>query len=156
MAKKTRTAKQKRATRKLVALNRRRASKPRKRRTSRKVKKRTSRRKSVARKTSRRRSSGGKKSLIDRIPILNNKTVQKVGFGLGMGALAGIILNFIPVPALQQNKALIQTGVTFAADPLAGVLRLTGLLGGPSGINIGNLLGGQNSSNGGMNTGGFA
>jgi len=154
MAKKRRTAKQKRATRKLVALNRRRASKPRKRRKSRKVKKRTSRRKSVAKKT-RRRSSGGKKSLIDKIPLLNNKTVQKVGFGLGMGALAGILLNFIPIPALQQNKALIQTGVTFAADPLAGVLRLTGLLGGPSGINIGGLLGG-NSQNSGMNTSGFA
>jgi len=154
MAKKRRSAKQKRATRKLVALNRRRSSKPRKRRVSRKVKKRTTRRKSVARRT-KRRSSGGKRSFIDKIPVLKNKTVQKIGFGLGMGALAGIILNFIPIPQLQANKALIQTGVTFAADPLAGVLRLTGLLGGESGLNIGNLLGG-NSRNGGMNTGGFA
>ncbi len=155
MAKKRRSAKQKAATRKLVALNRRRASKPRKRRKSQRVKKRARRRSPVARRTTRRRSSGGKRSLIDKIPILNNKTVQKVGFGLGMGALAGIILNFIPIPQLQQNKALIQTGVTFVADPLAGVLRLTGLLGGESGLNIGNLLGGQRQ-NGPMNTVNFA
>jgi len=145
-------AKRRKTRRKTRRTSKRRTTK---RRKSRKVKKRTKRRKSVARKSSR-RSSGGKKSLIDKIPLLKNKTVQKVGFGLGMGALAGIILDFIPIPQLQQNKALIQTGVTFAADPLAGVLRLTGLLGGPSGINIGGLLRGGNSRNGGMNTGGFA
>jgi len=34
----------------------------------------------------------GKKGIIDRIPILKNKTVQKIGFGLGMGTVAiGII-----------------------------------------------------------------
>jgi len=98
------------------------------------------------------RKSGGKKSLIDKIPLLNNKTVQKIGFGLGMGALAGIIINFIPVPAVKQNAELIKTGVTFAADPIAGLLKVSGLLGG-GGLNLAGLTG--NSGNG-MNTQEFA
>ena len=69
-----------------------------------------------------------------------------------MGALAGIIINFIPVPAVKQNAEIIKTGVTFAADPLAGILKLTGVLGG-GGLNLGGLTG---NGNGSMNTQEFA
>jgi len=142
MAKKRRSAAQKRATRKLVARNKK-SSKKRmpKRRKAAKVKRRVSSRKTVARK---KKSSPSRRkfSIIDRIPILKNKTVQRVGFGLGMGSLAGLAASFIPVPIIQQNREIINTGVAFAAEPLAGVVRLalsgglgqlTGLLGGNGG-----------------------
>ena len=41
-----------------------------------------------------------------------------------MGSIAGIAARNIPVPAVQQNAELIATGVAFATDPLAGVVRL--------------------------------
>lgn len=71
----------------------------------------------------------GKKSFIDRIPILNNPTVQKVGFGLGMGVIVADIINlaarFAP-PAisgpLQANQGLIKLGVELATEPLSAVV----------------------------------
>jgi len=144
MAKKRRSAAQKRATRKLVASNKRRSHKSTpKRRKSQKTNKRRTSRRSVARK---KRSSPSRRkfSIIDRIPILKNKTVQKIGFGLGMGSLAGLAASFIPVPIVQQNRELINTGVAFATEPLSGIVRLvlsgglqqiTGLIGGNGGGN---------------------
>lgn len=154
MAKKRRSAKQKAATRKLVALNKRRA-KPTRRKSSkpRKTNKRKSRSKTVAKKRS---SSGGKGSgFINKIPLLKNKTVQKIGFGLGMGSIAALIASRVPVPIVQQNAQLIGTGISFATDPLSGVVRLA-LSGGLG--QLGNLFGGGgNSSNGGGgNNAGFA
>jgi len=153
VAKKQRSAKQKAATRKLVALNKRRSA-PKRRKSGRKTNKRKSRSKSVAKKT-RRKSSGGRGGgFINRIPLLKNKTVQRVGFGLGMGSIAALIAGIVPVPIVQQNRQLIGTGVSFATDPLSGVVRLA-LSGGLG--QIGNLLGGGNSSNGGGgNNAGFA
>jgi len=147
MAKRRKSSKRRKTKRKRTTKRRRKTTKRRKS---------SKRRKAIKRKKTKKRTAkrSGKSSFIDKIPLLKNKTVQKVGFGLGMGALAGIILNFIPIPALKQNAELIKTGVTFAADPLAGVLKISGLLGG-GGLNLGGLLGG-NSQNGGMNTGGFA
>ena len=96
----------------------------------------------------------GKKSFIDKIPILKNKTVQKIGFGLGMGTVAiGIIdllARFGPPAStapLVTNKRIIKLGVEALTEPLsAGAdILLTG------GLN----LGGSNGSNTGAN-GGFA
>jgi len=75
--------------------------------------------------------SPGKKSFIDRIPILNNKTVQKVGFGLGMGVvvtnLISLIAQFAP-PALAQplvqNQRIIKLGVEAATEPISAVVDL--------------------------------
>jgi len=99
-----------------------------------------------------RRSSGGKRSIIDRIPLLRNKTVQKIGFGLGMGSLAGLAASFIPVPIVQQNRELINTGVAFATEPLSGVVRLvlSGGLGQLTGLIGGGQNGGQNGGNSGF------
>jgi len=152
MAKKRRSAAQKRATRKLVARNKAksRRSTP-KRRKTRKTNKRSTTRRTVAKK---KKSSPSRRkfSVIDRIPILKNKTVQRVGFGLGMGSLAGLAASFIPVPIIQQNRELINTGVAFAAEPLAGVVRLalSGGLGQLTGLLGGN---GGNSGNGVQNAG---
>jgi len=119
-----------------------------------KTNKRKSRSKTVAKKT-RKKSSGGRGGgFINKIPLLKNKTVQRVGFGLGMGSIAAIIASRVPVPVVQQNAQLIGTGISFATDPLSGVVRLA-LSGGLG--QLGNLFGGGNSSHGGGgNNAGFA
>ena len=73
----------------------------------------------------------GKKSFIDRIPILNNPTVQRVGFGLGMGVLAVEIINlaarFAPAAIAQplmQNQRLIKLGVEAITEPISAVVDL--------------------------------
>lgn len=154
MAKARRSAAQKRATRKLVAFNKRRG-KPRsttrrRSKSSSKPNKRRRRSSNVAK----RKSPGkkGSRSFIDKIPILKNKTVQRIGFGLGMGSIAALAAGIIPVPAIQNNRQLIGTGVSFAVDPLSGVVRLA-LSGGLG--QLGNLFGGGGSGGGGQN-GGFA
>jgi len=70
-----------------------------------------------------------KKSFIDRIPILNNPTVQKVGFGLGMGVVVADIIQlaarFAPPQIsgpLTQNQGLIKLGVELATEPLSAVV----------------------------------
>jgi len=154
--KKARSVKQKANDRRLgqMAKKRARKSTPKRRKaTPRKTIKRAKRRSPVARKKTRRSSSGGKGSgFINKIPLLKNKTVQRIGFGLGMGSIAGIIASKIPVPIVQQNANIISTGVAFATDPLAGVVKLA-LSGGLG--NLGGLIGGN--SNGQMaDNGGFA
>ncbi len=150
MAKARRSAAQKRATAKLVRFNKAKSTKSTpKRRKSQKTNKRRQSTKSVVKKKGS-RSSGRKFSIIDRIPILKNKTVQRVGFGLGMGSLAGLAASFVPVPIIQQNRELINTGVAFATEPLSGIVRLV-LSGGLGQIT--NLIGGggqaqQNGNNG--------
>jgi len=154
MAKKRRSAKQKAATRKLVALNRRRG-KPKRRKSSPKRKGNKRRRTSQKRSKTTRRTS--KKSLIDKVPVLRNKTVQKVAFGLGMGVIAiqliNLIARFAPPAIAQplvQNQRVIKLGVEAITEPIsaaADLLLTSGAL---------TRVGGGNSRNGGMNTEGFA
>lgn len=102
------------------------------------------------RSTSRRRSSSNSVGgIINKIPVLKDKRVQKIAMAAGIGSLAATAAGFIPVPQVQQNAALIKTGVTFAADPIAGILSFVapGLLNG-SGLQT------QSSNGGGMS--GFA
>jgi len=136
----------------------RKASKPKKRQKINKQHKRSTR--SVARKKSRKggKRSPGKKSFIDKIPILNNKTVQKVGFGLGMGVVAIQLINlaarFAP-PAiaepLMKNQRIIKLGVEAATEPISAIVDIalsSGMI-----EKFGN---GMNTNNGGMSTVGFA
>jgi len=157
VAKKQRSAKQKTATRKLVALNRRKSA-PRRRKStkSRKPNKRRRTSKTVARKSRRKPAPSKGTGFLNKIPVLRNKTVQRVGFALGMGSIATIAAQNIPVPQVKANAQLIGTGVAFATDPLGGVVRLA-LSGGLG--QLGNLFGGGNSGNGGNGggaNGGFA
>lgn len=112
----------------------RRKSKSKKRKNPKRVKAgkkaaRSRKRKANKRKSNKKGSSkkrvagrrGSKKSFIDKIPILKNKTVQKIGFGIGMGAVAVQIIDLIPIPQVQQNKRIIQLGVEAATEPLAAV-----------------------------------
>lgn len=97
-----------------------------KRGSRRKVIKRTVTR--VIRKMPRRRSTRRKSSsaggIINKIPLLKNRRVQKAAMALGLGTIAGLALQIIPIPALQQNSGTIKTGVTLAADPITGIAQL--------------------------------
>jgi len=122
---------------------------------SKSIKRRTRSRSPVAK---HKKSSGkrrpGKKSFIDRIPILNNPTVQKVGFGLGMGTLAVSLINlaarFAPPAIAQplvQNQRIIKLGVEAATEPISAIVDLvlpsvmnTGN-GGGNGMSMGNQVG---------------
>lgn len=135
--KRTKTSKQKTTKRK-------KSSKPNKQRS------RSTRSVAKKKKSSPRRKSS--KSFIDRIPILNNPTVQKIGFGLGMGAIAVQLIDLVPIPQVQQNKRLIQLAVEAATEPLSAVADIalnSGVL-----KNVASQFGGGGSSNGnGMNSG---
>ncbi len=151
MAEKRRTAKQKAASKRNVKkaqAKRRKSSKSRKPNKRRKSSKRVAKKKSTPR---------GKSSFIDKIPGLKNKTVQRVGFALGMGSIGTLVAQRIPVPQVQQNAQLIGTGVAFATDPLGGLVRLA-LSGGLG--QLGNLFGSGNGNGNGssqmQNNGGFA
>jgi len=108
---------------------------------------------SVAKKRSSRRGPG-KKSFIDRIPVLRNKTVQKVGFGLGMGVIVADIIGLaarfgpeqISAP-LVKNANLIKLGVELATEPLSAVVDVA--------LNPGQLSGitGRMNNNGGQMSG---
>jgi len=131
MAKKRRSAKQKAATRKLVAFNRRKGSNKRKTKRRASTKPKTRRKSNKRAKPKKKRNmakKGGKKSFIDKIPILRNKTVQKVGFGLGMGVVVVDLIKLasqVAPPALAaplvQNQRIIQLGVELATEPLSAV-----------------------------------
>jgi len=165
MAKKRRSAKQKAATRKLVRFNK---SKGRKKRKS--SRKSSSKRRSTGKKrktkkrtqTKTRKMAKGKskKTFIDKIPILKNKTVQKVAFGLGIGLVVVKAIDFIATvgpPALTgplvKNKRIIQLGVEAVTEPLSAVVDVA--TGGGLGSLGGILKGGSQTTN--MNNGnGFA
>lgn len=154
MPKRSRSAKQKANDKRLGAMARARGKKstPKRRRSAPKRKTNKARRRSTnmaRRKAPRRRSSGGSFSggFINKIPILKNKTVQKVGLGLGMARIASTGARFVPVPMIQNNARLIGTAVAFAVSPLAGIVDLA--LGG----GLGGILGGGSQGGGGA---GFA
>jgi len=157
--KKPRSRKQKAATRKLVRMNKSKGRKKAKtRRKSTSKRRKTTKRRKVNKNTKPKRSVAGKgkKSLIDKVPILKNKTVQKIAFGLGIGLVAVKIIDlaaqFGPpalVGPLVQNKRIIQLGVEAVTEPISAVVDV--VTGG--GLNLGSLTaartnGAQNGSNG--------
>jgi len=148
-SKKRRTAKQKAASRRNIKKAQQKTRTKKRARSRKSNKQRGSMSRSVAKKKSSRRGPG-KKSFIDKIPILRNKTVQKVAFGLGMGAIVIDIIQlasrFAPQQIsgpLQQNQGLIKLGVELATEPLSAVVDvalnpqqlqgITGRLGGGNG-----------------------
>jgi len=109
--------------------SKRKASKPRKTHKANKQHKRSTRSVAKGRKKSKGGSRKSSKSFIDKIPILNNKTVQKVGFGLGMGVVAKQLIDLIaqfgpPAIAqpLKQNQRLITLGVEAATEPISAIV----------------------------------
>jgi len=151
VAKKTRSRKQKAATRKLIKFNKAKGRKKAKtrRKAGTKRKKTTKKKKTIKRKpaTKTTTSKNRKKSFIDKIPILKNPTVQKIAFGLGIGLIAVKIIDFaaqVGPPALTgplvKNKRIIQLGVEAVTEPLSAVVDV--VTGG--GIDLGSLTGRSN------------
>jgi len=157
--KKPRSRKQKAATRKLVAMNKRKARPKPKRRRKASSKGKTRRKTNKPKPKTKRMAGrkGGKKKFIDKIPVLKNPTVQKIAFGLGIGLIAVKIIDFVAQVAppalaapLVQNKRIIQLGVEVATEPLSAVVDVaTG-----GGINLGSLTGRSNGGGGGGNQNG--
>jgi len=152
VAKKTRSRKQKAATRKLIRFNKSKGRKKAKtrRKSSSKRKSSGKRRRPNKRKTTNKTVTRrtGKKKFIDKIPILRNPTVQKIAFGLGIGLIAIKIIDLaaqVAPPALAaplvKNKRIIQLGVELATEPLSAVVDVA--TGGGIG-SIGNILGRSN------------
>jgi len=101
---------------------------------------------SVAKKRGGRRksSSGGfGGGMINKIPLLRNKTVQKVALGVGLAAIVVTGLNAVagqsPTVARVVNNPLTKPVIAFVADPLSGIVQF--LLG--SRLNGGNGGGGS-------------
>jgi len=150
---KSRSAAQKRASKKNIkkAQASRRRNKPKTRRKSKKSNK-------PKKNTKKRMAKGGKKKIIDKIPVLKNKTVQRIGFGLGMGVIAvGIIdlaARFGPpalVAPLVQNKQIIKLGTELVTEPLSAVADVV-LSGGIGGLNLSSLSGSRNGQINGVQT----
>jgi len=150
------SAKQKAAARKNIkkaqAARRKSSRKTTRKAPKRKAAKRTKKTNKVRKsKPSVKRKGSHGRLLIDRVPVLKNKTVQKIGFALGMGRLASTGARAVPIPIVQQNARIIGTAVAFATDPLGGVVDLA--LGGGLG-QLQNLFGGGNGGQNGSQ--GFA
>ena len=136
--KKTRSAAQRAATKKLVALNRAKAKSKARRSTSKRQSSTSKTPKSTPRKTNKPKTS--RKTVVGKgkIPFINNPTVRKAAIGVGLGSLAGIVIGLIS-PNLGNNP-LIRAGVGFVGGgPIGAVASL--LVGGGLG-NLGNLFGG--------------
>jgi len=124
---KPRSAAQKRASKKNIkkAQSSRRRNKPK---SKRKSKKSNKPRKNTKKKMAK-RPAKSKKSFIDKIPILKNPTVQRVGFGLGMGVVVVKAIDLIAQVAppalaapLVQNKRIIQLGVEAVTEPISAIV----------------------------------
>jgi len=162
VAKKTRSRKQKAATRKLIRFNKSKGRKKAKtrRKSSSKRRKTTKRRKTIKNKPTRKGTTKArKKSFIDKIPILKNPTVQKIAFGLGIGLIVVKIIDFAAqvAPAqlaapLVKNKRIIQLGVEAVTEPLSAVVDVVS----GGGINLGSLSGRSNGQQVTQDGNGFA
>jgi len=146
-----RSAKQKAATRKLVALNKRRAGKPKPKRratTPRKTNKRTRRSPSMAKRRAPRRKSSGGRGFASKIPLINNPTFKKAATGIGVATLGATVLGLV-LPQLA-NQPLVKPILALAGGGVPGVIAQFLVQGGG---NLGNLLGGGNQGGGGFTPG---
>jgi len=155
MAKKKRSAKQRAATRKLVALNRSRGSKKRKKRRRSSTKSKTRRRASTKRKTrrksnkapKRKKSMAGRKGLGK---ITSNPTLKKILMAAGAVTIATSVAAIVaPSLAPTIQSPIVRAGLGFVAGDFVGAVSNFVLAGG------GGLVGGGGNGGGG-NTGGFA
>ncbi len=155
--KKTRSAAQKRATRKLVALNRRKGHKPRRKAAKRrsspvKRTRRAAKRKTIKRKTSHKRTVA-KKGIFDKIPLIKSPMFRQAAAGVGTAALGSAVLALV-IPSLASHP-IVKPVLALAGGGAIGAVAQVLTQGGIAGLNIGSLGGGGNSANvqGAGNTG---
>jgi len=105
-----------------AAMNRK--SRPKRRRSTKRraPRRRTTRRRSTKRTKSKKRS---KKSMVGKIPFINNPTVKKIAVGIGTATLAVTVLGFV-APQIAANP-IVRPAIAFlAGGPIAaGVQFLT-------------------------------
>jgi len=151
MAKKRRSAKQQAATRKLVALNkRRRSTKPKTRRTASKRRKssKTNKPRKPSKSMAKRRGSSGKKSgFLGKVPLINNPTFKKAAAGVGTATIGAAVLSII-APGLAANP-IVKPVLALAGGDIVGLAAQV-----LSGGGLSQLTGGGNGGNGGNS--GFA
>jgi len=120
----------------------RRKSKPKRRRSP--TKRRAPRRKATRRKSTKTTKSKkrSKKSMVGKIPFINNPTIKKIAVGIGTATLAVTVLGFV-APQIAANP-IVRPAIAFlAGGPIsAGIQFLTqggiGAIGGQSGGGGGN------------------
>ncbi len=143
--KKPRSAAQKAATRKLVALNKRNARKvvlPKKRRSTKKrasPKRRVTKRKSNKRKPVK-RSVAKKKGLLDNIPLIKSKMFRQAATGVGTAALGAAVLNLV-VPQLAAHP-IVKPVLALAGGGAIGAVAQVLTQGGIGGLGLSSLGGG--------------
>jgi len=138
--KKPRSAKQKAATRKLVAFNKRKSSPPRRKTPKRK----TAERKVHKVKTKSR--SVAKKSITSKIPFVNNPTVKKVAAGIGLATIGVAVINIV-APSVAKNP-IVKPALAFLGGGVPGLIGQV-VVDGSFGIR--NILGGRNGGSQTMN-----
>ena len=137
-----RSAKQKAATKKLVALNKRRAKKSKPKRRSSKPRK-VNKRKSPTKRMAKRRSPS-KRSLTSKIPLVNNPTIRKAATGIGLATIGVAALSaFAPQFA---NNPIIKPALAFLGGGVPGVIGQVVVQGGLGGLT--NIFGGGNGNGG--------
>jgi len=139
--KKPRSAKQKAATRKLVALNRRGSSPKRKAPKRKASKRRASKRKTNKPKKAPKRMA--KKGFAAKIPIINNPMFKKAAIGVGSASLAAAVVGII-APQIAANPIFKPAIALLTGDIIGlgaqvvsqgGIGSITNLLGGGGGSN---------------------
>jgi len=146
MAKRRRSAKQKANDRRLgkMAKARGRKSRPKRKRrksTTRKVNKPRKRRSNVAK----RRAPSKKRSIISKIPLINNPTVRKVATGIGLATIGVAAINIVS-PQIAANP-IIKPALALIGGGLPGLIGQVVTQGGLG--NLGGLFGGRNGGTGG-------
>jgi len=154
MAKTARSAKQKAATRKLVAMNKRKARKPRKKAAKRRAtpRKRAAKRKVIKRKTVR-KPVAKKKGIFDQIPLIKSPLFKKAAVGVGTAALGSAVLSLV-IPQLAAHPIVKPVLALAGGGPIGAVAQVL-TQGGISGL-LGGLGGGSNNTINMSGSGGFA
>jgi len=146
-----RSAKQKAATRKLVALNKRRARKSKPKRRSSKPRK-LNKRKSPTKRMAKRRAAPKKRSFTSKIPLVNNPTIRKAATGIGLATIGVAAINLV-APQFANNP-IVKPALAFLGGGVPGVIGQVVVSGGIGGLQ--NILGGSSNGNGGGVNAGFA
>jgi len=155
MAKKRRSAKQRANDKRLGQMAKRRARKStpkrsRRKSTTRKVNKPRKRRSNVVRRT----ASRAKRSIISKIPLVNNPTVKKVATGIGLATIGVAAINII-APSIASNP-IVRPALAFIGGGIPGLIGQVVVGGGLGGLS--NIFGGGTAGGtaGGTPSSGFA
>jgi len=131
--KKPRTAKQKAATRKLVALNK---AKKGSKSTPKKTKSTSKRKPNKQKSTTKNVAAKKKKGILDNIPLINNPTFKKAALGVGTATLGVTVLGLV-APSIAANP-IVKPVLALAGGGVPGVIAQVLAQGGLQGLGLGN------------------